>query len=328
MYRRVPLPSSKPDPLSVYRRLTPRDRQLMSWLAEHYLLSTDQVHRAMFHKLRTAQNRLTILHRLQVLHRFAWSAADGTPETSYLYTLGPIGLRRHPSAYADPDDLGLKAPRSSIERAERIVHSRRLDHLLGINQFFADLLHAQALAPPGTRARPESRLLNWWSEQHATAHYSTNGRSLGGSKPIRVFPDGHGVWTAAGQTVGFFLEHDRGTENLARVVAKLRGYEDLARYGGTRFPVLLWVPSERRETSLLRILHDLPTPMPVALAVHGDNPAGPVWALTSDPFQRRHLHELPSDPGPKGYPEPDDQQWPADDFDDDGLDGDDELAGT
>jgi Replication-relaxation len=325
MYRRVPLPLNKPDPLSVYRRITPRDRQLMSWLAEHYLLSTDQVGRALFTGLRTAQQRLTILHREQVLHRFAWSAADGTPETSYLYALGPIGLRRHPSAYADPDDLGLKAPRSSIERAERIVHSRRLYHLLGINQFFADL-HAQTLTRPGARTRPDSRLLNWWSEQHATAHFSTNARTGEGNKTIKVFPDGHGVWSAAGQTVGFFLEHDRGTENLARVVAKLRGYEDLARYGATRFPVLLWVPSERRETNLLRVLHGLPTPMPVAVAVHGDNPAGPVWALTSDPFRRRHLHELPSDPGPKGYPEPDSDRWPAD-FDDD-LDAEDELAGT
>lgn len=111
MYRRVPLPSTKPDPLSVYRRLTLRDRLLMSWLAEHYLLSTDQVGRALFTARRTAQQRLTILHRLQVLHRFAWAAADGAPETSYLYTRGPVGLRRHPTAYADPDNLGLKAPR-------------------------------------------------------------------------------------------------------------------------------------------------------------------------------------------------------------------------
>ncbi|MFY1673931.1 replication-relaxation family protein [Plantactinospora sp. WMMB334] len=319
MYRRVPPPSTKPDPLSVYRRLTPRDRLLMSWLAEHYLLSAAQVGRALFTARRTAQQRLTILHRLGVLHRFAWAAADGTPETSYLYTLGPVGLRRHPTAFSDPDNLGLKAPRSSIDRAERIVHSRRLHHLLGVNQFFVDL-HAH------TRAQHDTRLLRWWSEQHATAAYSGTKRTTEGQRRIDVFPDGHGIWHADGATIGFFVEHDRDTEDLARVVAKLRGYEHLARYGGPRFPVLLWVPHQRRETSLLRILHDVPTRMPVALAVHNDNPAGPVWALTSDPIRRRHLHELPSDPGPDGYPDP--FGTPLTDDIDEGLTDEDELADT
>jgi hypothetical protein len=231
--------------------------------------------------------RLTILHRLQVLHRFAFAAADGGPETSYLYTLGPVGLRRYPNAFSDPDNLGLKAPRSSVERAERIVHSRRLAHLLGVNQFFVDL-HAQ------TRTNTDASLLRWWSEQHATAVHSR----------AKIYPDGHGIWRSRGVTMGFFVEHDRNTENLARVVRKLKGYERLARYG-PRYPVLLWVPSQRRETSLLCVLHGVPTLMPVATAVHCDNPAGPVWALTSDPLLRRALHELPSDPGPDGYPHPD-----------------------
>ncbi|GLI00657.1 replication-relaxation family protein [Phytohabitans aurantiacus] len=318
MYRRVPLPSTKPDPLRVYRRITPRDRLLMSWLAEHYLLSTAQIGRALFDALRTAQMRLTILHRERVLHRFAWAAADGTPETSFLYTLGPVGLRRHPTAYFDPDNLGLKAPRSSVDRAERIVNSKSLYHRLGVNQFFVDL-HAQ------TRTGSDSRLLRWWSEQHATAAYSGTKHTPQGTVRINVFPDGHGIWHAEGRTVGFFVEHDRDTEKLAVVVAKLRGYENLARYGATRFPVLLWVPNQRRETSLLRVLRDVPTRMPVAVAVHGDNPAGPVWALTSDPSHRRHLHKLPSDPGADGYPDPVGQAWPDDD---DGFPDEDELADT
>jgi hypothetical protein len=59
--------------------------------------------------------------------------------------------------------------------------------------------------------------------------------------------------------------------------------------------------------------------MPVAVAVHGDDPAAPVWALTTDPFRRRALHQLPADPGPAGYPDP-----TADD-EDDGFDEDDPL---
>jgi hypothetical protein len=61
-----PVGSVGPSGMSVYRQLTPRGRLLLSWLAEHYLLSTDQVARALFDSLRTAQQRLTILHRRHV----------------------------------------------------------------------------------------------------------------------------------------------------------------------------------------------------------------------------------------------------------------------
>jgi DNA-binding CsgD family transcriptional regulator len=133
---RVPPPSSSSSSthLSTYRRLTPRDRLLLSWLAEHYLLSTHQIARALFESRRTAQQRLTILHRLDVLHRFTFANPDGTPETPYLYTLGPVGMRLHPDAYHDPDQLGLKPPRSSIERVDRLARSPILGHLLGVNQ--------------------------------------------------------------------------------------------------------------------------------------------------------------------------------------------------
>jgi hypothetical protein len=93
------------------------------------------------------------------------------------------------------------------------------------------------------------------------------------------------------------FHYDTDTENLARVIRKLKGYERLAQFG-PRYPVLLWVPHTRRENSLLQAPSGVPTVMPVATAVHATNPAGPIWALTSDPYQRRALHHLPSDPSP------------------------------
>ena len=47
------------------------------------------------------------------------------------------------------------------------------------------------------------------------------------TRKAQIHPDGHGVWTAAGYTVGFFLEHDRGTEDVPRV---LRGLEKALKY--------------------------------------------------------------------------------------------------
>jgi hypothetical protein len=277
---RVPPVSSKADPLSVFRRISARDRVLLALLAEHYLLSTHQVADALFDGLRTAQRRLTILHRLDVLHRFALARADHAA-VPYLYTLGPVGLQLHPTVYHDPDAAHAKPPRSSLDRARRIAASGKATHLVGVNQFFVDLMAT-------ARREPETRLQRWWSEQHATDIYAQAG----------IRPDGHGVFTRAGATVGFFLEHDNGTENLARVIAKMRGYERLTTFG-PRYPVLLWVPHPRREANLLDVLAGLPTASPIATAVHSRDPAGPVWALAADPDRRRHLHELPSDHGPE-----------------------------
>jgi hypothetical protein len=268
---------SRQERLDLLRRLTLRDRQLLAWLAEHYLLSTDQIAEALFPSRRSALLRLATLRSIDAVTRFV----DVTTGTSqYLYALGPLGAVLHPTTYTDPDRPSARAPRSSIERTERIVASAKLRHLLGVNQLFVDL-HAY------TRTDPNSRLLRWWSEQHATAAYAA----------ADIRPDAHGIWSAGGRTVGFFLEHDNNTENLNRVLRKLRAYERLAEFG-PRYPVLLRVRSRRREVNLLRALAGLPTAMPIATGIHHEHPAGPAWTLITDPERRRWLHELPSDHGP------------------------------
>ncbi|MEV6491956.1 replication-relaxation family protein [Actinoplanes sp. NPDC051633] len=259
------------------RRLTVRDHRLLSWLAEHYVLSAAQITAALFPSPRTARLRLAVLHQLEAVSRFADTT---TGNRQYLYTLGPLGAVVYPTQFNDPNRADAREPRTSIDRTERIIGSRRLTHLLGTNQLFIDLLaHARTDTTTG--------LARWWSEQHATAVFARAG----------IQPDGHGVWATPGRQVGFFLEHDNGTEPLATVLRKLRRYEHLAGYG-PRYPVLLRVPSRRREQHLLDLLAGVPTAMPVATGVHGDHPAGPAWTLTTHPGTRRRLHELPSDHGP------------------------------
>ncbi|WP_422733857.1 replication-relaxation family protein [Micromonospora sp. WMMD558] len=269
--------SARLDRLDRLRRLTGRDHDLLSWLAEHYVLSADQIAGALFPSRRSARLRLAVLHRLEAVSRFV-DVTTGSGQ--YLYTLGPLGMVVHPTAFNDPNRPDIRAPRSSVERTERIIGSRKLAHLLGTNQLFIDLI---AYA----RGDDNAKLARWWSEQHATAVFARSG----------IRPDGHGVWAAGGRQVGFFLEHDNGTEPLGTVLRKLRGYEALAAYG-PRYPVLLRVPGRRRERHLLSALAGVPTAMPVATGVHGEHPAGPAWTITSDPDLRRWLHELPSDHGP------------------------------
>ncbi len=277
------------DPLAVFRRIVPRDHALLALLAEHYLLSTPQIAAAFFDNRRTAQRRLTTLHRLDVVHRFAYPNLEHTA-VPYLYTLGPVGLQLYPDAYHDPDHRHAKIPRTSLERARRIAASASATHLLGVNQFFIDLLAT-------ARHQPGSALLRWWSEQHATNVYAQS----------NIRPDGHGIWTAEGRTVGFFLAHDRDTEDVPRVIAKLRAYARLTEFG-PRYPVLLWLPTPARQANVLRLLAGVHTPMPVATAVHGPDPAGRVWTLTTDlpanPNHRRRLHDLPSDHGPRSGTNP------------------------
>ena len=271
-------PISKRDRLNLLRRLTLRDRLLLSWLAEHYLLSTDQITQALFSSARSARLRLAALHRIDAVSRFVDVT---TGDKQYLYALGPLGELVHRTTYNDPDRPDTRAPRTNFERTERIVGSRRLAHLLGTNQLFIDLLGHARTDPQHTA------LLRWWSEQHATAAYAIAG----------IRPDGHGIWRAADRDVGFFVEHDNGTEPIPTVLRKLRAYERLAEFG-PRYPVLLRVPGRRREAHLLDALAGVPTVMPVATGVHDEHPAGPAWTLTSQPGLRRWLHELPSDHGP------------------------------
>ncbi len=267
------------DRLKLTARLTDRDRTILGWLAEHYLLSADQITQAAFPSPAMARLRLKQLHRIEAVNRFV-DVTTGTRQ--YLYALGPLGQVVHPARYHDPDRPGAPAARTSVERTERIVGSRRLAHLLGTNQVFIDLIAA-------ARTIPGAELVRWWSEQHTTASYA-------GFAGIQ--PDGHGIWRLAERTVGFWLEHDRGTEPLRTVLDKLPAYARLADSGGPRYPVLLHVPSRAREEHLLDALAHLRPSMPVATAVHADHPAGLAWTLAGDRTrQRRWLHELPSDHG-------------------------------
>jgi hypothetical protein len=283
---RVRRPPTKLTRLEYLRRLTGRDRLLLSWLAEHYVLSTAQISQALFPSTRSATLRLAALRSIEAVTAFVDVTVAGRQN---LYTLGPLGMIVEPTRYHDPDRPDARTPRTSIERTERIVGSRTLAHLLGTNQLFIDL-YAR------TRTDGTTRLLRWWSEQHATTAYS--GASYATGSTTSVHPDGHGIWHAGGRTVGFFLEHDNGTEPLLKVLTKLQPYERLTTGGGPSYPVLLRVPSRRRERNLLDALAGVPTAMPVATGVHDEHPAGPAWTLTCDPRLRHWLHELPSDHGP------------------------------
>ena len=270
----MPLSSTRPrtDPLTDLRHLTPRDRRLLAWLAEHQTLTTQQIATALFPSLRAAQKRLTLLYRIGAVDRFTFAHVPAITG-GLRYTLGPLGNLLHPKP-------GRR--QTMLQRRVVIARNPKLDHLLGVNTFFTDLAgHA--------RAHPDTGLVRWWSEQHATAAYSLAG----------IHPDGHGIWRHHGHTVGFFLEHDRGTENHRTLLAKLPAYQRLA-VAGPRYPLLFHLPNSDREANLHRNLTHLRLPVTVATTVHSAHPADPVWSVVGSGWPRLRLDQLPSDHGPDG----------------------------
>lgn len=257
------------------RRLMPRDRWLLDLLAEHQVFTTEQVATLCFDHLHTARNRLVLLNQRGILARFRDGVRPGSQQ--WRWTLDLIGY-----AYlAARDDQPPPKPATVRQRINRLATTAKLPHLLGVNGFFVDLAgHA--------RHTPDTRLSVWWSERTC--------RTITGDL---VVPDGHGVWTEHSHTVSFWLEHDRANETAHHVVSKLDGYASLRRTTGLGHPVLFWLTTPGRETSLGTRLAKHPAvvsgdlTVATAVATGDQNPAGPVWALAGA-TDRCRLAQLPA----------------------------------
>ncbi|MBE1533252.1 replication-relaxation family protein [Actinomadura algeriensis] len=255
-------------------RLTARDRDLLALVWEHRVLTTGQLTAVFFPSPERARQRLNRLHTFQALQRFRpWTPVGSMP---WHWVLGRTGA--HVLAIGQGQTLTEFGYRPDTALAFSV--SARLGHQVGVNDFFTRL-HAHA------RARSDGTVLaEWWSERRCAAQWGDLAR-----------PDAFGRWiqprTAhdeAPRTLDFFLEHDTGTETLARVTRKLGGYADLAEATGTTTPVLFWLPSATREANLRRLLG---TPeVPVATAVQSpatdlDGPVGRVWLPVGHKAGRR-----------------------------------------
>jgi hypothetical protein len=227
--------------LMVQSRLTDRDWTLLEWLADHGVLTSDQIAHALFPSLDACQRRLQTLHRAGVLGRFRPQRWEGG-SYPYHYVLEHLG------AELVAAQRGEAMPRRTAARQRRLHLTTRanLPHKLGINGFFTDLAgHA--------RIRPGADLIGW---RPASAFHPDGAFGKPGDDPMsmlsrpRVRPDAAGVWTEGGTTVEFWLEYDTGTEALTVLVTKMRDYEQLATAYQRVRPVLFSLPSTDRERHL------------------------------------------------------------------------------
>jgi hypothetical protein len=255
--------------------LTDRDRYLLQVLAEHQVLTADQIARLKFTDANTARKRLVLLTRRGILDRFRDGVRPGSQ--AWRYTLGPLGVAIVAAERARP------APRPSVHAQQvlRLARSPRLTHLLGVNEFFVALAHH-------ARTHPGYALRWWWNERRATTACAG-----------LAHPDGLGAWAhhdprSGFREVVFFIEHDEGSEQLHRLTDKLAGYAQARLGGGPAHPVLFWLPTLAREANLHAHLARHPCPVPVvatATREHADaaglGPAGRVWLPVGHTIRRR-----------------------------------------
>ncbi|CAL9669475.1 hypothetical protein SUDANB95_07376 [Actinosynnema sp. ALI-1.44] len=262
------------------------------------MLTTKQIAAIEFLSVRRAQDRLRQLRELGVVFAFRESySRGGTSQTRY--ALGYLGARLIAAQRAERPP----SPKAYTESLERLALWPKLDHQLGVNDFFCGLA---AYRNPA-RLRDEGRegeasgLTQWWSERRCTEFFW---KYLGGGRDVRLRPDGYGCWEEHGRAVRFFLEHDTGTESLGKVTGKL---DDYAAFPTDAFGVLLFsVHSARREialrAALRRALAGNDPGFVIATAArdhgHADDSAGPIWGLWAPQSgasvpRRYRLAELP-----------------------------------
>ena len=263
--------------------LTERDRVILRLLRAHRVLTASQLRAMLFTDANTCQHRLTRLHRLHLVERFRLPPAvaaelDGRAAisptgyvriTEYAYVLDLVGAQ----ILAVEDTAGevdVGRVRWRTEQALAIAASPRLAHTLGSNQVFVDLVAT-------TRTTPGTGLVAWWGEQDCHDRFQG-----------LVYPDGIGVWEQDGRRVRFGLEHDRGTETLARLARKLEDYLLLETALGWEFWLLVVVPGPRREAGARARLGRHGLAVATTSRGSGFNPAGAVWApVFANPEARR-----------------------------------------
>jgi len=258
---------------SISQRMTDRDRSVIRDLKRFRVLTTPQLARLHFNSFKRASARLLFLHELKVLDRFRpirehWGAHP------WHWVVGPMGAAILAGERGEDPERASRRWRG--ERMLAYATGQRLAHLVGINDLYVSLAaHAR---------RNETCLLDWLTESEAVEW--THGI---------VRPDAWGTWEDDGRRVEFFVEYDRGTETLGRLVDKLDGYERFEAERGAIAWVLFAFTSGRREQTARRAL--TAATVPVATTWHPD-PHDAVWLPLSAAGDRMRLAALADVPKP------------------------------
>lgn len=211
--------------------------------------------------------RLRELYLWGVVDRFQPFVTVGTAPMHYV--LAPAGA----AVLAAEDGMDVKDLGYRHDRVFGVAHSLRLAHTVGVNEWFTALVDRARHPRPGEQVE----LATWWSETRCARHFGD-----------LIKPDGYGRWRCGDLQVEWFLEYDFGTEALAKLAGKLAGYAALAQATGITTPLLVWLPTSRREATARRLLAR-------AWRELDDRRSVPVATAAAELLDPRATHPSPAD---------------------------------
>ena len=236
--------------------LTDRDRRLIASLCVHRVLTTEQVMQLFFRNPTTTQHRLLRLERYGLLTRFRPWKPVGTAQSHWSLDIPGLLVAAASLAHDRLSRRPEETPEALLQRVRRrrqsldaLAHSSHLAHRVETTNFFTRLI-CDARTHNDGRAVPA-----WWNERQLSDKLQL--ANVGGLRP-----DGYGAWQQDGRTVEFFLEHDRGTEPLARLKDKLHAYPQLIVWLSRPVVILFVVTNPRR------LAHVIDEVLPVGLDVN------------------------------------------------------------
>jgi hypothetical protein len=245
--------SSQRDLSRIVHLLTDRDFTLIDLLGRHRVLTIDQITDLLFTTTRLARERITTLVGLDMVTR--WRRAVRPGSQAYRHSLGYTGAYLHAAATGEREPTLPVFQRQTAD----LIASSRLEHLIGVNDFFARLTKA-------TRRLPHLELTVWLSEAEA-------GALTGGL----VRPDGAGTFNSPTGALEFWFEHDRGTETMHRLAGQVERYNE--RLPGFDRALLIELTNPAREDHLHEALADVRPHFTVATATidRTEDPTERVW---------------------------------------------------
>jgi len=219
-----------------------RDKSLLSAVADYRILNTEQVFRMFFPSIGRARKRLRQLWHHRYLKRIVKPTRMGEGSSMFLYTSTRRGLRI------------ISADLAGRKKCMRLS-SFHIDHILAINTFRICLESA-------TPRSKEVSLESWNEGKELLMKASIKDRGI--VRQIPIIPDAYFALKHDERIFHYFLEIDRGTTDLKRIILKCRGYLDIwqgkiaqSKFSIRSFRVLYVTTGEKRLTNMLEQLRKI-----------------------------------------------------------------------
>lgn len=223
--------------------LSARDKAVLATVADHRYLTSRQIERFHFHDhatplsgARVARRVLRRLHSLRVLTHLARRIGGiHAGSASYIWQVGPAG------------DRLLRTDNAGARRRQREPGRLFLEHCLAVADTHLSLVEADRAGI--------AELVQVQTEPECWRRFS----GLGGARLV-LQPDLYAVTgdrTDPAYVNRWFIEVDRGTESLPRLLKKCQQYESYRATGieqanGDAFPLVVWQLPDQNRLARLR----------------------------------------------------------------------------